>query len=1051
MSRPFNRSVSSGSSDQRQLLSSSTGSGSAVPSDRAVLSSTPSYSQTYVSNAVSSNVLSREGTDRRPSTGSNTMNRAPSAMSSSGSMRRSNPIEASVTKLLVETKTLLETLTSWSQGMAGEGDVSDVYVRLGNEFNIACAAFTRANIEMNDLLRVPQDLRMVLETALAEDPTPDTLERYLPRIRGIIIQLLQGLKRKQARYRVASGSGVSQPSISRTRSAQESRSGTNSPPIMPLPPPQPEPFDEQRLPNPRKPPVQLPVQHDYFPATPSPPPPPPPPPLKELPVPTLGEPVHPLPSSDEPSLPLPRHRNAAGNDPLAALQNSEMLARRASKRYSTYHLKGGAVAAAGPRIGGPGESPPVPQLPKDAAAYNHDRVKTGLGLEVLPIEEDQAGTPRSRDAPSLPSPTFSRTDTRTDTTSAAAVSSEASLVPDTAVRCMQVYLQLGQSTKKHQLSPADMEELSMSSLRLLFLEKFDYNPASNTEFPHIYIADKGTTIRYELENIGDIKEGVVLSLNIHELDEVKKHIDEGLAGVLKEFAGLRKEVEKLREAKQDTRFERPTPATPSTQNSVPSGTPSAGDSSVNPQAANAQLNILSQLRADLGAIRQVHSTFVQKTQSDMENIKDKAKAISKVATSTGAERKFLEEGKAKMEKLSDELVKNMEQVQDRAEDLRNDVLHRRVRPSQAQVDALKKDFAKREQELRTFETHIKTVAASWKSTWEMELNRVVAEQGFLRQQEALLHDHKLDVQATREVVNIIDACVAAFAKQASPKRPAFIHTSPTNSLKTRDALLTEVRAKQPDHESRIDAIARAEAVRQKELEARIGEFEKELGDFVTEGKLKKTGGADEVERMRAARDELVRKAAFTKQAAVDTSEKEFQKEEEHVEAIRETPENAENPRNEDDDEGSASNAPSAEAAVTEETLVIEESLEDAPGAFPTEEASATAALSSAKESIEVPGPLNRTITEDGAGDVFMTPSTELTPAISADATSHPSISNVNEVEGHEAQNGMTDVEGTQSITEIENSVEKSVEEEGMEIPTVQVEQGQEDDDDEELR
>ncbi|ODQ54230.1 hypothetical protein SAICODRAFT_54989, partial [Saitoella complicata NRRL Y-17804] len=112
-------------------------------------------------------------------------------------MRRSNPIEASVTKLLVETKTLLETLTSWSQGMAGEGDVSDVYVRLGNEFNIACAAFTRANIEMNDLLRVPQDLRMVLETALAEDPTPDTLERYLPRIRGIIIQLLQGLKRKQ--------------------------------------------------------------------------------------------------------------------------------------------------------------------------------------------------------------------------------------------------------------------------------------------------------------------------------------------------------------------------------------------------------------------------------------------------------------------------------------------------------------------------------------------------------------------------------------------------------------------------------------------------------------------------------------------------------------------------------------------------------------------------------------------------------------------------------------------------------------------------------------
>ena len=53
-----------------------------------------------------------------------------------------------MTRLLVATKQLIETLTAWSRRQASETDVSDVYVRLGNEFNIARTCFERANIEM---------------------------------------------------------------------------------------------------------------------------------------------------------------------------------------------------------------------------------------------------------------------------------------------------------------------------------------------------------------------------------------------------------------------------------------------------------------------------------------------------------------------------------------------------------------------------------------------------------------------------------------------------------------------------------------------------------------------------------------------------------------------------------------------------------------------------------------------------------------------------------------------------------------------------------------
>ena len=54
-----------------------------------------------------------------------------------------------MTRLLVSIKALLETLTAWSQSKKSEQDVSDVYVRLGNDFNAAVAAFAAFKIDMS--------------------------------------------------------------------------------------------------------------------------------------------------------------------------------------------------------------------------------------------------------------------------------------------------------------------------------------------------------------------------------------------------------------------------------------------------------------------------------------------------------------------------------------------------------------------------------------------------------------------------------------------------------------------------------------------------------------------------------------------------------------------------------------------------------------------------------------------------------------------------------------------------------------------------------------
>lgn len=57
-------------------------------------------------------------------------------------------MESAVTRLLVSIKALLESLTKWSEQQITDMDVSDVYVRLGNDFNAAVAAFAAYGIEM---------------------------------------------------------------------------------------------------------------------------------------------------------------------------------------------------------------------------------------------------------------------------------------------------------------------------------------------------------------------------------------------------------------------------------------------------------------------------------------------------------------------------------------------------------------------------------------------------------------------------------------------------------------------------------------------------------------------------------------------------------------------------------------------------------------------------------------------------------------------------------------------------------------------------------------
>ena len=83
-----------------------------------------------------------------------------------------------------------------------------------------------------------------------------------------------------------------------------------------------------------------------------------------------------------------------------------------------------------------------------------------------------------------------------------------------------VFLQLGSSVRRTLVSLTD---LTLQSLRLLFVERFQFNPGADT-FPDILVTDRETGVRYILEEgMQDVVEGTVLTLDVEGIRTNQTH------------------------------------------------------------------------------------------------------------------------------------------------------------------------------------------------------------------------------------------------------------------------------------------------------------------------------------------------------------------------------------------------------------------------------------------------------------------------------------------------------------------------------------------------
>lgn len=126
------------------------------------------------------------------------------------------------------------------------------------------------------------------------------------------------------------------------------------------------------------------------------------------------------------------------------------------------------------------------------------------------VEDEEVPPP----VPPLPSRDVSpqkpsKLTTAVEETKPASVSSYSPSPVEPTPKTLTVFLQVGKEVKKSQIEPG----LSFSSLRVLFVDKFSYSPGKDN-FPAIYIRDPSTGVQYELEDMDEVKDKSLLSLNI---------------------------------------------------------------------------------------------------------------------------------------------------------------------------------------------------------------------------------------------------------------------------------------------------------------------------------------------------------------------------------------------------------------------------------------------------------------------------------------------------------------------------------------------------------
>jgi DNA repair exonuclease SbcCD ATPase subunit len=280
-----------------------------------------------------------------------------------------------------------------------------------------------------------------------------------------------------------------------------------------------------------------------------------------------------------------------------------------------------------------------------------------------------------------------------------------------------------------------------------------------------------------------------------------------------------------------------------------------------------QFDEVQNLRRDLGVMRQLYTEFMNQTKGSLTTLRGQAHSVRQLAVGkiAGA-RAYIQDGKSKLDTRSQNVLTKMEELQDTVEGVKDDVIKRQISPKPHVLKAIQDDIKSLTKELESLQEHIQTVKPMWKKTWEEELQLIVEEQQFLSHQEEFLNDLQDDHNAVLEIYGHVEKVISLRGTGSRSGRGRGFGLKPApvdDGAPVISTVMAEIRGAAVDQDRRMKAIAANEKTRERELASKPDEFHSELNGFVTNKKLKMTGGAEEVERVRQKRNDQTLKAMFS--------------------------------------------------------------------------------------------------------------------------------------------------------------------------------------------
>ncbi|GAV29620.1 hypothetical protein PMKS-003121 [Pichia membranifaciens] len=549
-------------------------------------------------------------------------------------------------------------------------------------------------------------------------------------------------------------------------------------------------------------------------------------------------------------------------DPITRLQNNNDLMRRASKRFSAYQTSS-IISMQSPMSDNMFNTTELPKTPvqmhiaPNITAEDLEKAKNSTKLDNI----DENETKRQPDLPKVSDKTSvnSLTSLKEETLSDTAKSLTGGQIHAEKKYQNEIFLKLRDQVKKVRI---DLPT-TLPNLKVLYAQKFNYSSPATSSYPKIYIQDGPNSVAYELENVLAIEYGSIISLQQPDFkNAILSHVDSQIGTVKNDMMNMEdrilKQLEKLQALQSSA------PATPSFKQST--DIDSERNIKKNLEDKGNYQKLIDDLQDELTKVKQHQIKSVRRINgmisSTVETI-DRIQADG--LASQISENTYVKDCKAKVSEGCESLVEKLDDLQDVIEFIKRDITKHNIKPSDKQLEHLSKEMKNTKAELSSLTDYTQIERKNLLSMWSKQMATISADQRFFKAQEEIMGLLAQDYQSAQETFDLIVSCATQLEKGSltyKSKLPV-----PDPSVSPWDAsklVMAEVDAINPNHEERVEAIMKAERVREMEKELRLkDEFQEELGDFVSNEKLKRNGGGiSEIEKQRQEKDQAHMKSTF---------------------------------------------------------------------------------------------------------------------------------------------------------------------------------------------